>query len=148
VLQNRLLGLARFLVLDFFVDSVIHRAPFRPAAVVLDEGAADGPRDLDDLGLEERRRAQRRAPRNLMGQASEESEDGSHCRHGNEAVVDLARITHVVADSTEEFVVIGRPTDLPTKISKILDEQMARAVLPDLEIVAPRVNSAEDPREP
>jgi hypothetical protein len=44
--------------------------------------------------------------------------------------------------------VIGRGADLPCEEAEILDQQMPGAVLANLEILAARVDAAEDPREP
>ena len=57
-------------------------------------------------------------------------------------------MTQVVADTTEELVVVGRGADLAAQKAEILDEQVTRAVLAHVEILAARVNAAEDPGKP
>src|SRR5262249_45004937 len=57
-------------------------------------------------------------------------------------------IAHVVADPLVELHVIRRSADRPPEIAEVLHEQMAGAVLADLELVAPRVDAAEHAGEP
>jgi len=40
------------------------------------------------------------------------------------------------------------PPHRALEVPEVLDEQVARAVLADLEVLATRVDAAEDPREP
>src|SRR4029453_9854167 len=148
VLEDRLLRLARLLLLDGLVGGVVLAAPLRPDAVVLDEGAPHGPRDLDHFFLEERRRAECRAPRPHVGQLPEEGDDRRHLRDRPDAVVRVARVAEVVADTPEQLVVIGRGAHAAIQIAEVLDQQVAGTVLAHLEVVAARVNAAEDPRKP
>src|SRR5438034_791960 len=68
VLEDRPLRLARLLLLDRLVHRVVHAAPLGADPVVLDEGPTDGLRDLDNFLFEERRRAERGAPRDFVSQ--------------------------------------------------------------------------------
>src|SRR5207249_8274398 len=78
----------------------------------------------------------------------EEGDDRRHLRNGHDAVVRVARVAEVVADSPEQLVVIGRRADAAAQVAEVFDQQVAGAVLADLEVVAARVNAAEDPRKP
>ena len=60
----------------------------------------------------------------------------------------LEKALEIVADATEQLVVIGRAAHPPLEVPEVLDEQVSRAVLADLEVLAARVDAAEDPREP
>src|SRR5262249_53128498 len=132
----RAFRLAGFLRFDFLVYQIVHGAPVGATAVVLDQRATDGLRHLDHLGLDERRGAEGRAPRDLVGQPTEEGEDGVHLGNRRDRVPGIARETHVVADALVQLNVIGRAADLSPEIAKVLDEQVARAVLPYLQLVA------------
>src|SRR2546425_6199139 len=147
-LENGLLRLARLLLLDRLVDRVVLAAPLRTHAVMLDEGTTDGPGDLDHLFFQQRRGAERGAPRPLVGQLAEEGDDHRHLGNGHDTIVRVARVTEIVADSPEELVVIGRGAHAAVQVAEILDQQMARAVLASLEVVAAGVDAAEDPWEP
>ncbi len=115
---------------------------------MLDERAADGLGDLDDLFFQERRRAQRGAPRHLVGEPPEEIDDRRHLGDGDDRVVGPARIAEVVADPPEHLVMIGRATDPTLEVAEVLDQQMARAVLATLQVITASMNAAEDAREP
>src|SRR5260370_1344183 len=80
VLEDGLLRLRRLLLLDRLVHGVVLAAPLRAHAVVLDEGPADGLRDLDHLLLEQRRRAEGRAPGQLVAEPPHEVDDRGHLR--------------------------------------------------------------------
>src|SRR5260370_30794344 len=88
------------------------------------------------------------APGQLVRQSPEERDDGRHLRNGHDARVLVARVPEIVADATEQLVVIGRAAHPPLEAPEVLDEQVSRAVLADLEVLAARVDAAEDPREP
>ena len=148
MLEDRLLRLARFFLLDRFVHGVVLAAPLRADSVVLHERPSDRPGDLDHFLLQERRRAQRGAPRPLVGQLPEEAHDRRHLGYGDDTIVRVPRVAQVVADPTEELVVIGGRADLTAQEAEVLDQKVARAVLANLEILAARVNAAEDPRKP
>ena len=83
-----------------------------------------------------------------MRQLLEEGDDRRHLRNGHDAVVRVARVAEVVTDSPEQLVVIGRRAHAAAQVAEVLDQQVAGAVLADLEVVAARVNAAEDPRKP
>jgi hypothetical protein len=100
VLQDGLLRLTRFFLLDRFVHLVVLAAPLWTDAVVLDEGTTHRAGDLDHFLLQERRRANR-ADRRLVGQLAEEAHDGGHLRHGDDAVVRVAGIAEIVADAAK-----------------------------------------------
>src|SRR5262245_30427562 len=129
VLEDRFLRLPRFLLLDRLVNGVVLAAPLRAHAIVLDERTADGAGDLDDLFLQQRRRAERGAPRPLVGQLLEEGDDRRHLGHGDDAIVRLARIAEIVANPTEELVVVRGRADLAAQEAEVLDQEMTRAVL-------------------
>src|SRR5204863_3819744 len=76
VAEDRLLRLARLLLLDRLVHRVVGGAPVRSYAVMLHERLAHGASDLYHLLLEERGRAQRRAPGYVVRQSPEERDDG------------------------------------------------------------------------
>src|SRR5436309_2256394 len=59
-----------------------------------------------------------------------------------------ARVPKVVTDPAKELVVVRRAAHAAVEVAEILDEQVARAVLADLEVFAAGVNAAEDAREP
>src|SRR5439155_322592 len=128
--------------------SEVQAAPVRTTAVVLDQRPTHGARDLHHLGFEERRRAEGSAPRDLVGEAAEEVQDSRHPGDGDDAVVGLARIAQIVADPAKQFVVVRGAAHLPAKIPEVLDEQVAGAVLANLEIITARVDAAEDARKP
>ena len=67
---------------------------------------------------------------------------------GDDAIVRVARVAEVVADPPEQLVVIGRGAHPALQIAQILDQQVARAVLANLEVVTAGVDAAEDPGEP
>ena len=147
VLENDLLGLARLFLLDGLVGRVVQPAPFRPDAVVREQGLPHRLGDLHHLLLEQRGGAERGMPRGLSAEAAEEGEDGRHLGHRLEGGVRLARIAEVVADAPVHLVVIRRAAHPALEIAEILHQQVAGAVLPDLEIVAARVDGAEDARK-
>src|SRR5207249_10254153 len=118
------------------VHRVVQAAPLGADTIVLHERPADGLRDRDDFLLQERRRAERGAPRNLVGQSPEEREDRRHLGDGRDALVGLARVTKVVTDPAKELVVVRRAAHAAVEVAEILDEQVARAVLADLEVFA------------
>src|SRR5262245_60764028 len=78
VLEDGACGLARFFLLDELVHGVVRPAPVRAHPVVLDERLADRPRDLDDLFLEQRCRAERGGPRSLVRETAEKIDDAGH----------------------------------------------------------------------
>src|SRR5207244_654622 len=147
VLEDRPLRLARLLLLDRLVYRVVHAAPLGADPVVLDVGPTDGLRDLDNFLFEERRRAERGAPRDFVSQPAEERDDRRHLRDGRDPLVRLARVAEVVADPAKELVVVRRAAHPAVEVGEFLDEQVARAVLADLEVLAARVNAAEDAGE-
>src|SRR4030095_3468030 len=147
MLENRGLGLARLLGLYRLVYSVVGPAPLRPDPVVLDEGLPHRTRDLHDLLLEERGRAEGRAPRDLVGEAVEKLADGRHLGHRADRVVNLAAIAQVVADAPVELVVVRGAAHLALEVAEILHEKVPGAVLADLEILAAGMDAAEDARE-
>src|SRR2546426_6663379 len=148
VLEDGVLRLARLLLLDCLVHRVVLAAPLGTYPVVLDEGATDGAGDLDHFLLQQGRRAEGGAPRPLMRELLEERDDRRHLGKGKNAVVRVARVTEVVADPPEELVVV-RGGPYPTvQVAEVFDQQVARAVLANLEVVTTGVDTAEDPGEP
>src|SRR4029450_2764802 len=71
-----------------------------------------------------------------------------HLGHGGDAVVCVPRVAEIIPDPTEQLVVIRRGADLAAQVAKVLDQEMPSAVLADLEVVAARVDTAEDPGKP
>src|SRR5205807_9616779 len=104
VAQDSLLRLARLFLLDGLVHRVVGGAPLRSYAVMLHERLAHGTSDLYHLLLEERGRAQRRAPGHLVRQSPEERDDGRHLRDGHDAGVVVARVAQSSGDATERLV--------------------------------------------
>ena len=82
-----------------------------------------------------------------MGESPEEVDDHRHLGGGHDGPVRVARVAEVVADPAKQLVVIGRPAHAAAEVSEVLDEQVARTVLANLEVVTPGVDAAEDPRK-
>src|SRR5262249_52348338 len=91
--------------------------------------------------------AERGVPGHAMGKVAAVLDDGRGLGHGTETVVHVTPVAQVVAHSLVELDVIGRAADPATEIAEILDEEVLRARLPDLQLVTAGVNAAEDPGE-
>ena len=149
VLEDGGLRLARLFLLDQLVHGVVHRAPLRPRAVVLRRApcrpCARSPRP-PPRAARSRRATRTTAPRGRAGGRSRRCAAISGTISSRSYTV--ARVAEVVADPAVELVVIGRAAHLALEVAEVLHEQVPRAVLADLQIVAARVDAAEDAREP
>src|SRR5580704_4885463 len=147
VLEDHFLGLVRLFLLGLEVNRVVHAPMLRPAAIVLEQTLPDDLRQLDDLGLEQGGRTERGGPRHVVGQLTTILDQRGRLREWAELLVHVAGVSHVIADPPVQLQMIGGRPDLAPKVSKILDEEVPGAILANLELIAARMDAAEDPGE-